>query len=67
MVLVSFFSMVGVMSQYFGEPINCDFKGIDGEMASDYCWIHGSTYIPPEHQVTTFSNYSLCKEFSGKG
>ena len=42
------------MSQYFGEPINCDFKGIDGEMASDYCWIHGSTYIPPEHQVTTF-------------
>jgi len=44
-------SMVGVMSQYFGEPINCDFKGIDGEMASDYCWIHGSTYIPPEHQV----------------
>ena len=54
MVLVPFFSMVGVMSQYFGEPINCDFKGIDGEMASDYCWIHGSTYIPPEHQVTTF-------------
>jgi len=44
-------SMVGVMSQYFGEPINCDFKGIDGEMASDYCWIHGSSYIPPEHQV----------------
>lgn len=43
-------SMVGVMSQYFGEPINCDFKGIDGEMASDYCWIHGSSYIPYEYQ-----------------
>ena len=37
-------------SQYFGEPINCDFKGIDSEMASDYCWIHGSSYIPPEYQ-----------------
>ena len=43
-------SLVGVLSQYFGEPINCDFKGIDGEMASDYCWIHGSSYIPPQYQ-----------------
>jgi len=43
-------SMVGILSQYFGEPINCDFKGIDSEMASDYCWIHGSTYIPPQYQ-----------------
>ena len=43
-------SMVGVMSQYFGEPINCDFKGIDGEMASDYCWIHGSSYMEPQYQ-----------------
>ena len=43
-------SMVGILSQYFGEPINCDFKGIDSEMASDYCWIHGSSYIPPEYQ-----------------
>ena len=43
-------SMVGVMSQYFGEPINCDFKGIDGEMASDFCWIHGSSYIPSKYQ-----------------
>jgi hypothetical protein len=43
-------SMVGVMSQYFGEPINCDFKGIDGELASDFCWIHGSSYIEPQYQ-----------------
>ena len=42
--------MDGPFSQYFGEPINCDFKGIDSEMASDYCWIHGSSYIPPEYQ-----------------
>jgi len=38
-------SMVGITSQYFGEPINCDFKGIDSEMASDYCWIHGSPHM----------------------
>ena len=38
-------SMVGITSQYFGEPINCDFKGIDSEMTSDYCWIHGSPHM----------------------
>jgi len=43
-------SMVGILSQYFGEPINCDFKGVDTEMASDYCWIHGSGYMPKEYQ-----------------
>eukprot|EP00095_Tigriopus_kingsejongensis_P001485 snap_masked-scaffold124_size330879-processed-gene-1.6 protein:Tk01485 transcript:snap_masked-scaffold124_size330879-processed-gene-1.6-mRNA-1 annotation:"innexin inx2" len=43
-------SMVGVMSQYFGEPIQCDFKGVDGETAKDFCWIHGSSYIPPQYQ-----------------
>jgi hypothetical protein len=43
-------SMVGILSQYFGEPINCDFKGIDSEMASDYCWIHGSSYMPKRYQ-----------------
>lgn len=43
-------SMVGVMSQYFGEPLHCDFKGIDSELASDFCWIHGSSYIPMEYQ-----------------
>ncbi|CAB4068311.1 inx [Lepeophtheirus salmonis] len=44
-------SLVGVMSQYFGEPINCDFKGLEGELASDYCWIHGSSFIKPEYQT----------------
>ena len=38
--------MVGILSQYFGDPINCDFKGLDKHMANDYCWIHGSPYIP---------------------
>ena len=57
-------SMVGVMSQYFGEPIQCDFKGIDGETAKDFCWIHGSSYIPPEFQVSpTYSSqgYTCCE------
>ncbi len=44
-------SMVGLMSQFFGEPIQCDFKGVDGEVAKDYCWIHGSSYIDPEYQL----------------
>lgn len=43
-------SLVGIVSQYFGEPISCDFKGVDVEMATDYCWIHGSSYIPREYQ-----------------
>ena len=42
-------SMVGITSQYFGEPINCDFKGIDNDMASDYCWIHGSPHMPANY------------------
>ena len=43
-------SMVGVMSQYFGKPISCDFLGIDKNMAAEYCWIHGSSYIPKQYQ-----------------
>ena len=42
--------MVGILSQYFGEPINCNFQGVDSEMASDYCWIHGSSYMPKAYQ-----------------
>ena len=42
--------MVGILSQYFGDPINCDFKGLDKHMANDYCWIHGSPYIPKGYQ-----------------
>ncbi len=32
-------SMVGVFSQYFGDPIECDFTTISEELASDYCWL----------------------------
>ena len=44
-------SIIGTMSQYLREPITCDFQGIDRKMATDYCWMHGSSYIPPEYQL----------------
>ena len=28
-------------------PISTVFQGIDGETVKDFCWIHGSAYIPP--------------------
>ena len=40
-------STVGLLSQYFGDPINCNFEGKIGDLANDYCWIHGQFYIPP--------------------
>jgi hypothetical protein len=44
-------TMVGIASQFFGDPISCDFQGIQLDMAQDYCWIHGSAYIPPQYQA----------------
>ena len=42
---------IGVAQSYFGKPISCQFTTIDQELANDYCWMHGSAYIPPEYQV----------------
>jgi len=42
---------VGIASQFFGDPISCDFQGIQADMAQDYCWIHGSAYIPVKYQA----------------
>jgi len=50
LIVIYFEFFSGIVSQYFGEPISCDFKGVDVEMATDYCWIHGSSYIPREYQ-----------------
>lgn len=39
-------SMVGVLSQYFGDPIECDFTTIDNEVATDYCWcVHNTARV----------------------
>jgi len=42
---------VSIASQYFGDPVSCDFQGINQDLAQDYCWIHGSSYIPGEYQA----------------
>jgi len=41
---------VGIATQYFGDPISCEFQGINSDLAQDYCWIHGTSYIPPQYQ-----------------
>jgi len=50
MVICMTGATVGIASQYFGDPISCEFQGISSDLAQDYCWIHGSSYIPPEYQ-----------------
>ena len=30
---------------------SCEFQGLDSDLAQDYCWIHGSAYIPRPYQV----------------
>ena len=29
---------------------SCEFQGISSQVSQDYCWIHGSSYIPAEYQ-----------------
>jgi len=50
MVICMTGATVGIASQYFGDPISCEFQGISSDVAQDYCWIHGSSYIPVEYQ-----------------
>jgi len=50
MVICMTGATVGIASQYFGDPISCEFQGISSDLAQDYCWIHGSSYIPVEYQ-----------------
>jgi len=51
MVICMTGATVGIASQYFGDPISCEFQGISSDLAQDYCWIHGSSYIPPQYQA----------------
>jgi len=50
MVICMTGATVGIASQYFGDPISCEFQGINSDLAQDYCWIHGSSYIPSQYQ-----------------
>ena len=29
---------------------SCEFQGINSDLAQDFCWIHGTSYIPPQYQ-----------------
>ena len=40
--------------------LSCEFHGISLDLAEDYCWIHGSTYIPREYQVLGASHRVRC-------
>jgi len=42
---------IGVAQGYFGKPITCQFNGINSELADDFCWMHGSSYIPSQYQA----------------
>ena len=52
-------STVGLLTQYFGDPINCNFPGSISDLANDYCWIHGQFYIPPGKCKQTAANTDL--------
>lgn len=44
-------SLLCAGSQYFGDPIVCEFEdGIGGDFAAQHCWVHGSNWIQPKYQ-----------------
>ena len=45
-------SAVGILIQYFGDPMNCDFAEKMRDLANNYCWLHSKMKI----------NNSKCKQ-----
>ena len=45
-------SVLCAATQYFGDPIVCDFgqADVNGDLAKQHCWIHGSNWIDPRYQ-----------------
>ena len=43
---------------------SCDVEGIDKQLAEDYCWMQGSSYIPLNAKVTFILGKSICLKFS---
>ena len=41
--------------------LSCEFQGISSNVAQDYCWIHGSSYIRPEYQVGRRSDANIIR------
>ena len=53
MLFVKHWCCFGIFFFYFSNihSPSCEFQGISSDLAQDYCWIHGSSYIPPQYQV----------------
>lgn len=44
-------SALCLATQYFGDPIVCSFtSGVGEDLAKQYCWIHGSSFVSSEYQ-----------------
>ena len=42
---------------------SCEFQGINSDLAQDFCWIHGTSYIPPQYQVRSKKTFYGLKNF----
>ena len=51
-------SLVGAMTQYLGQPIQCDQSSGDKDFANQYCWVEGTFHVPKSYQ-NTLSGCSL--------
>ena len=51
-----------IWPNFFAPCFSCEFNGIDEGYAKDYCWVHGSNYIPTQYQVTSTEDLaaSIC-------
>ena len=46
------FSAMLTSKQYFGQPIECNSKGIPDSMINTYCWTHGTYTVKALEHVT---------------
>ena len=40
-----------LLPSHIYDHCSCEVTGIDKDVAKDYCWIHGSSFIPQEYQA----------------
>ena len=46
-------SALSILTQYFGDPINCDFKDDLKDLGNNYCWLHSKNKIHPSKYTQT--------------
>ena len=49
------FSVMLTSKQYFGQPIECQSKGIPDSIINTYCWTHGTYTVKALEHVTVIS------------